>query len=170
MRQVEENGIPEGSLLQQFAERPGFHVDAFVAHVGFTPSLNDYIVAMFDSRVFRIERALLALAAFKPTFKEGVAALAAAESDRLASWKTVQRTEQELLMEVEKGRVRTWLMVEPAQGGASKLWFGSAVVPKPAQTGKAGGIGFVFRTLMGFHKLYSRVLLRAAIHGLKRVF
>ncbi|WP_299989607.1 hypothetical protein [uncultured Ruegeria sp.] len=168
MRQVEEHSIPEGSLLHQFAKRPGYHADAFVAHVGFVPSQSEYIMAMFDSPVFRIERALLALAAFKPSFAKDVAALALVENDQIACWKTVQRTQQELQMKVEKGRVRTWLMVEPAQGGASKLWFGSAIVPKPAQTGKAGGIGFVFRTLMGFHKLYSRVLLRAAIRGLKR--
>lgn len=168
MIRVEERDSPKDSLLHQYTEKPGCHADAFMAEINFTPSLKDYITAMFGSPVFRIERVLLAVAAATPTFKKDLTAFALAEKDSFALWKTMERSDQELLMEVEKGRVRTWLMVEPTEGETSKLWFGSAIVPKTTPSREVGDIGFTFKALMGFHKLYSRILLLAAIRGLKR--
>ncbi|WP_298922499.1 hypothetical protein [uncultured Roseobacter sp.] len=60
-------------------------------------------MAKFDLRASRIERALLARAAFTPAFRKDVAALASAKSDQLACFRTMQRTEQELQLEVRKG-------------------------------------------------------------------
>jgi hypothetical protein len=69
-----------------------------------------------------------------------------------------------------QGRTRAWLMVAPAGNGAdarTRLYYGSAVVPiQDANTGKAT-LGFVFGALMGFHKLYSHVLLYSARSRLK---
>lgn len=42
------------------------------------------------------------------------------------------------------------------------LYFGSAVVPR-----KRGGMGWPFTALLGFHKLYSRVLLGSAVRRLE---
>jgi hypothetical protein len=36
------------------------------------------------------------------------------------------------------------------------------------RTGKAA-MGFAFRALLGFHRVYSRVLLRAAVSGLRSI-
>ena len=57
---------------------------------------------------------------------------------------------------------RSWLMVDPVGHGVTRLYFGSAVVPVTnARTGSAG-LGTAFVALLGFHKLYTRILLRAA--------
>ena len=56
-------------------------------------------------------------------------------------------------------------MVAPVGDGADSrthLYFGSAVVPKTnAKTGTRE-MGFAFHALLGFHRAYSRALLRAA--------
>jgi hypothetical protein len=56
-------------------------------------------------------------------------------------------------------------MVAPLQTGSSPstlLYFGSAVVPVRDMVSGQPRLGFLFKALLGFHKLYSRVLLRAA--------
>ena len=64
------------------------------------------------------------------------------------------------------GRTRSWLMALPVNATAAdertRFYFGSAVVPrKNARSGKPE-MGFAFSALLGFHRLYSRLLLRAA--------
>lgn len=166
MNRVVEQGVPEGSLLQQCANRPGTYADAFFADVKGAPSLQDYIEAIFDSPVFRMERIVLAITVLKPAFRKDVEALAMGEGDRLAGWKTEQRTSNELLMAVENGQVRTWLKVEAMPAGVSRVWFGSAVVPKHRTDGKQEGLGLAFRLMLRVHKFYSRVLLRSATRRL----
>jgi hypothetical protein len=41
------------------------------------------------------------------------------------------------------------------------LYFGSAVIPVRTKSGETA-LGFPYGALLGFHKLYSRILLRAA--------
>ena len=60
---------------------------------------------------------------------------------------------ERLLMCDVAGSTRSWLMTAPA-GKGTRLYFGSAVVRS-----RQGGL---FRALLGFHQLYSRILLRAA--------
>ena len=43
------------------------------------------------------------------------------------------------------------------------LYFGSAIVPR-----QRGGLGWQYAALVGFHKLYSRLLLAAAARRLAR--
>ena len=55
-----------------------------------------------------------------------------------------------------------------APHGGTRLYFGSAVVPvDDARTGRRR-IGTVFVLLLGFHRVYSRVLLWAARARLRR--
>ncbi len=65
------------------------------------------------------------------------------------------------------GRTRSWLMVSAAETpGWTRLYFGSAVVPViNAATGKAE-MSFLFKALLGFHKVYSRALLSSAARRL----
>jgi len=76
-----------------------------------------------------------------------------------------QRTEKQLLMCDFRGRTRSWFMVTPiTTSGHPKtlLQFGSAVVPrKNRKTGKLE-LGHRFNVLLGFHTLYSKVLLYSA--------
>jgi hypothetical protein len=58
--------------------------------------------------------------------------------------------------------------VGSAAGSGTRLYFGSAVVPVVDAKSGQPTLGFAFRALLGFHKLYSRVLLRAARARLAR--
>jgi hypothetical protein len=45
---------------------------------------------------------------------------------------------------------------------STRLYFGSAVIPVIHKKSGRPTLGFTFRSLLGFHKIYSRVLLYAA--------
>ena len=53
-------------------------------------------------------------------------------------------------------------MVAPMDANTTRLYFGSAVVPVANKSTGKGKMGFAFKALLGFHKLYSRALLHAA--------
>ena len=83
-----------------------------------------------------------------------------------AAWRIESRSANQLLMADYLGRTRSWLMAtpvaDPVAGQNTRLYFGSAVVPHvDSKTGKVT-MGFAFHALGGFHRLYSRLLLRAA--------
>ena len=65
------------------------------------------------------------------------------------------------------GHTRSWLMVAPAEApDGTRLYFGSVVVrQRDAKTGDSG-MPVVHKSLLGFHKLYSRMLLSAAARRL----
>src|SRR5262249_21100027 len=94
--------------------------------------------------------------------------LAAGSRNSFAAWRVEARDAGQLL--VSAGRTRSWLMaapVGPGSGVATRLFFGSAVVAPPRRRGGNAPPGFVFHALLGFHKLYSRALLRAAVSRLQ---
>ena len=85
--------------------------------------------------------------------------LASGQRQQFAAWSVEGRAPGQLLMCDFAGSTRSWLMAAPA-GQGTRLYFGSAVV-----RARQGGM---FRALLGFHKLYSRILLRAAAARLLR--
>ena len=75
----------------------------------------------------------------------------------------------ELMMCDFLGRTRSWFMVEELigkDGPRTLLRFGSAVVPRDDNS--AAGAGLAYRLLLPFHRVYSRLLLRAAVARLRR--
>jgi hypothetical protein len=52
-------------------------------------------------------------------------------------------------------------------GSATRLYFGSAVLPTRTKSGEAR-MSAAFTALLGFHRLYSRLLLAAAVARLSR--
>ena len=95
--------------------------------------------------------------------------LAVGERDAFAAWTVENRTDNQLLMCDLYGRTRSWLMVahESTGGNAvTRLYFGSAVVPTRQPTSNRPIMGFQFKALLGFHRLYSRLLLLAAMRRL----
>ncbi len=92
--------------------------------------------------------------------------LANGEIDTFAAWTVESRDSNQILLTDIRGNTRSWLMVEPSGDGATLL-FGSAVVPREID-GTARPPAWIFRVLLGFHQLYSRVLLRAAVGGIER--
>jgi hypothetical protein len=114
---------------------------------------------------------LLAWFVSKPSSDAQARQLAAGELDTFAAWVVEGRSVDQLLMSDFSGRTRSWLMVAAGPGDApatTRLYFGSAVVPIRDKTSGQPRMGAAFRAMLGFHKLYSRVLLRAACSRLKR--
>ena len=75
-------------------------------------------------------------------------------------------------------RTRSWFRVVPLNGGGTLLQFGSAVAAAPAKAApgsaapesaaKVSPPGAVFRLLLGFHLVYSQLLLSAAKAGVMK--
>jgi hypothetical protein len=130
-----------------------------------------YVEAFYTTAVFKLERLLLAWFVSKPSSDAQARQLAAGELDTFAAWVVEGRSVDQLLMSDFSGRTRSWLMVAAIPGDApatTRLYFGSAVVPIRDKTSGQPRMGAAFRAMLGFHKLYSRVLLRAACSRLKR--
>ena len=156
--------LPEGSLLSDVA-RSGAYVDCFVAEVAAAVALERFVAAFYTTRLFKLERWILGWAIGRPSTDMQAAELASGRIDTFAAWRVEQRRDDELLLRAVDGRTRSWLRVEPIDpsgAAGTRLYFGSAVDPVPdRKTGKPT-LGPAFRWLLGLHRLYSVLLLRAA--------
>ena len=91
-------------------------------------------------------------------------ALAEGHHDQFAAWQVEDRREFQILLCDYRGRTRSWLMVRPSGAGAAshtKIFFGSAIIPTDTMQSGSPSLGSGFKRLLGFHKLYSRILLAA---------
>jgi hypothetical protein len=156
--------VPDGALLKQYA-RDGAYTDCYMTDVAGTVTPSEYIAAFYTTPVFKLERLILKYAVSMPSTDDQARRLATGALDTFAAWHVEARGEDQLLMCDFQRRTRSWLMVTPTAGGSghrTRLYFGSAVVPvKNARTGRLS-LGAVFRALLGFHQIYSRVLLHSA--------
>ena len=154
--------LPRKVLLRRYGVLGG-HVDCFAIEVNRRVSLAAYVEAFYTTWLFKLERAILAVAGHGSSDGEA-RALAEGARDTFAAWHVEDRTEQELLMCDVTGRTRSWFKATPSRNGLPNrtlLLFGSAITPViNVKTGKTT-IGPVFRALMGSHVLYSRALLAA---------
>ena len=160
-RPVQEGELPSGALLELYRVTGG-HVDCFVADVPGAVALPDLITAFYSSAAFRPERWLLGAVLGKPADDADVARLAADQTKRFSAWTVEGRRGDEILLCDYQGKTRSWLKVAAIPGG-TRLHFGSAVVPAKSRTAKAA-----FTLLLGFHRWYSRTLLREAVRQLDR--
>ncbi len=162
--------MPHDALLGKYL-REGGYADCWVAEVSRPVSQAEYVEAFYTSPVFRLERWLLARLLARPSTDMQARELACGQIGAFAAWNVEARGANQLLLCDFQGRTRSWLMVAGAEGdnaAGTRLYFGSAVVALiDAKTGQAT-MGFAFRALLGFHKLYSRVLLGAACLRLAR--
>jgi len=156
--------LPDEALLRVYTRRGAF-TDCYATELPGTFSHAEYVQAFYTTWVFRLERVILKWAVARPSTDDQARQLAEGLTDTFSAWRVEGRGENQLLMSDFKGRTRSWLMAVPVAGGngaRTRLYFGSAVVPaRDSGTGTAGP-GGVFSALMGFHKLYSHVLLHAA--------
>lgn len=154
--------LPDGALLARYL-RGGGYADCFTTEIVGVVTQAQFVSAFYTTWVFKLERWILSWAVSKPSTDAQAAQLAAGSIDAFAAWTLEGRSENQLLMCDFHGRTRSWLMVAPgADGTNTRLYFGSAVVPKKGRTTDESRMGFVFRALLGFHKVYSIVLLAAA--------
>ena len=161
--------LPPEALLRRYRES-GAYADCNVTVIARRVSQAEYVEAFYTTWVFKLERLLLAWFVSKPATDLQAAALAAGQLDSFAAWHVEGRADDQLLLCDYMGRTRSWLMTAAAPGSdaGTLLYFGSAVVPVHNPRSGRDEMGLVFRALLGFHKLYSWVLLRAAASRLLR--
>ena len=158
--------LPPESLLQSYREA-GAYTDCYSIEITAAVAQADYVEAFYTTWVFKLERQLLAWFIARPSTDAQAKALARGDTDTFAAWHVEGRTADQLLMCDLNARTRSWLMTGPGDGGGgTRLYFGSAVVPTIDRRSGQPAMGFIFRALLGFHRIYSRVLLRAAVSRL----
>lgn len=161
---VKSGSIPEGAMLGTYAAKSGCYTDCFFVDVPGPVNLSDFILNFFNTPVFRLERKLLNLFGSHPSTNDDVVNLASGAGDSLAIWKVEKRNNDQLIMAVGKGPIRSWLMVSPTEINAntSRIYFGSAVLPTSFDPSGEPKMDKLLHLLLGFHKLYSRILLGSA--------
>ena len=160
---VATSDLPARALLRRHADH-GAYADCFVIELAALVPLRDYVAAFYATPLFKMERWLLHRLANRPSTDGDVLQLADGTATSFAAWRVEERLPDQLLMGDFTGRTKSWLMTEPVagQGPRTLLYFGSVIVPRvDAETGERS-MGIGFHALLGFHKLYSRMLLRAA--------
>lgn len=157
MKQVFETPLPDGALITQQSQNPGYFTDCYSVEVAVSVDLPALIKAFYTTPLFRLERLVLNLTAKGKMCDADVVALSLAKSDRMSVWRVEARCDTEILLNA--GRTKSWLMTVP-KGSGTQLYFGSVVVPEPPK--KEGGayrLGPVFDSLLSAHGVYSRLLL-----------
>lgn len=158
-RSVARRALPPNALLRKYVEG-GAYADCYATQIATSVRFSDYVEAFYCTGVFKFERLLLRWLVAKPSSDADARRLAQGRSDCFAAWSVEARADDQLLVCDYMRRTRSWLMIEPIEAGA-RLYFGTAIVPVGMGAGD-GGLGFPFNALLGFHQLYSRVLLGAA--------
>ena len=162
--------MPESALLNEYRNRSPSedaeaYTDCYTVDIDGAVVLSEFVFSFYTTLVFKLERAILKHLAAKPSSDYEAKQLSDGSIDAFAAWTVEQRTEEQLLMRDYRGRTRSWFMVSPIVATGQPrtlLFFGSAVVPvENRKTGKLE-IGSGFSLLLGFHKLYSKILLYSA--------
>ena len=155
--------LPATALLRRY-DGDGGYADCFCTDLDAAVTQAAFVEAFYCTWLFRLERMVLTLAG-RPASDEQVRALAAGTAEAFAAWTVEARAPDQLLLCDALGRTRSWLMCE-ASGPGTRLYFGSAVVPRRDAAGQAR-MGPGFKALLGLHTLYSRALLHAAARRLR---
>ncbi|MEQ8207046.1 MAG: hypothetical protein RIA65_12775 [Woeseia sp.] len=168
MSSVKSCPLPADALLRRY-RKTGFHTDCFYTDIPARVSQEQYVLAFYSTALFRLERFILKWAVSRPATDEQLADLALGKSNEFAAWSVEARTEHQLLMADFQGRTKSWLRNEYTETGKqTRLYFGSAVVPVIDKQSGEHSLGFVYKALLGFHKVYSMALLSAAAARLKK--
>ena len=165
MPSIDPSPLPAGALLDTYV-LAGAYTDCFTTELSRLVSHAQFVEAFYTTAVFKLERWLLGTFMARPSTDKQAQELASGSSGVFAAWSVEKRAPNQVLLAA--GRTRSWLMTAPLPGeasGSTRLYFGSAVVPRRG-TAK---LGWQFTALLGFHKLYSRVLLWAAQSRLAKV-
>lgn len=160
MQPITRCELPVDALLRRYVERGAF-TDCFAADVAGSVSIAAFVEAFYTSVAFKPEQVVLTWLVAKRSNDADARRLARGEVETFAAWSVEARAADQLLLCDYQNRTRSWLMVARNEGDGTRLYFGSAVVPVGVGAG-AGKLGFPFDALLGFHTLYSRVLLGAA--------
>lgn len=168
MSKISPCPLPEHALLQRYRQSQAY-TDCYSTEIAGTFTQAAFVQAFYTTWIFKLERLILRWTVSKPSTDAQANQLAQDATDTFAAWTVEDRKADQLLLCDMHGRTRSWLMAMPIEdnsGARTRLYFGSAVVPQKGNT--QAGIGKGFQLLLGFHQLYSRVLLHAAKNRLQR--
>ena len=164
MTSVKTCHLPECALLNRYAQS-GAYTDCYYLDVPAGVSLAQYVCNFYTTPLFKVERSILALITRRPSTDKDAQDLACNQTTRFSAWDVEDRNSNQLLLRDFLGRTRSWLMVTPYEHAGStstRLYFGSAVVPKSVAPDGGASLGVAFHALSGFHNRYSKALLLAA--------
>jgi len=162
---IQQGPLPQDALLNKY-HLQGAKTDCYFVDIPKQVSQAQYIEAFYTTPLFKIERFILALVARRPSTDEQANALARSKTKNFAAWSVEAQTPEQLLLCDFMGKTRSWLKstaISTADANNStRLYFGSAVVPKQDHTSGKARVGIGFQLLGGFHHVYSKALLKAA--------
>ena len=154
--------LPEHALLARYAA-DGSYTDCYATDLPGSFSHAEFVTAFYTTWLFKLERAILEWLVAKPSTDGEAEELAQGGRNSFAAWNVEASAPNQLLLCDFLGNTRSWLMIEPRHdGGMTRLYFGSAVVPRTSRKTGRRQLGLRFRALLGFHRRYSRALLTAA--------
>ena len=140
----------------------GAYADCYTTELASNVTFPEFVFAFYTTFLFKLERFILKWTVSKHSTDLQVKQLANGDIEKFAAWHVEDRKENELLMCDFLGRTRSWLMTVAVNNSRTRLYFGSAVVPiRNSKTGKSS-LGFIFQAVLGFHKVYSVLLLYSA--------
>lgn len=135
------------------------YCDCFSSTIDCAVDLEQFVYAFYTTRVFRLERKILALTLKLPATNEQAKLLASGESDNYSFWTVEKRRPSELLLLTNNRHTGSWFMVRDdmeASQSRTELLFGSVVFLGSQKT------NLLFSIVLVFHKVYSRILLASA--------
>ena len=159
---IRSGPAPREALHAKYA-RSGSYVDCFTTVFPGRVTHSQFVEAFYTSRVFKLERLILKWIVDKPSTDAEARELATGVRDRFAAWTVEDRSADQLLMCDYLGQTRSWLMIAACERDglpATQLHFGSVVTSVRK---------FPFNVLLGFHRLYSRILLSSARRRLAKL-
>lgn len=169
MLSIEKCSVPTNTMLEKYLMN-GTYTDCYSTEISRQVSFPEFIFAFYTTPLFKTEGLILKFTVSKPSTDVQARQLADSEIKEFAAWTVEDRSENELLMCDFMKRTRSWFMVIPINESRTKLYFGSAVTSREdPKTGKLS-LGFIFQALLGFHQIYSILLLYSAKSRLKRGF
>jgi hypothetical protein len=158
---IEKCSTPPNSILNKYVNMPGAYTDSYLTEIPAQVSFSDYVLAFYTTPLFKVERLILKIVVRKPSTDQEARELADDTRSQFATWTVEDRSANQILMCDFAGNTRSWLMSIQTENG-TRLYFGSAVVPQHRSKDGGPSLGFVFRVLLGFHKIYSVLLLSSA--------
>ena len=155
---VNKAPLPDGALLLEFVDL-GEYTDCIV-----DVTFSEYVESFYTTSLFKAERLVLKWLISLPSTDEEARQVSRNEIHAFAAWKEHSRSVNQLVMMDFRQQTCSWFMLAPQESG-NRLYFGSAVM-RNQETSSGRKMKWTYRCLLGFHRLYSRALLQAAVRQL----
>ncbi len=161
MLSIEKCPVPANTMLDKYSIN-GAYTDCYSTEISGQVSFPEFIFSFYTTPLFKLERLILKLAVSKPSTDIQARQLADSVIEKFAAWTVEDRNENQLLMCDFLRRTRSWFMIVPVNETRTQLYFGSAISSyEDPKTGRLS-LGSGFQALLGFHQIYSVLLLYSA--------